>query len=280
MIVPLALALTLQAQAAPGCAFAPNPSARAECEGDAATKAAQNAAKGSDDQLRLWRFASERYREAVDRARDDTTRGRLLQLLADLLDRNRLNVPNELDQTLRELIRYSGTDLKPTFRLARLEEDQGALDEAEIILLEARRLQPDQIEPYRMLAQFYARRATAMQQATRAKETDIKQPQPPATPDASGVYQVGDGVTAPRRVGNATYPPEAQVAGISGNVTIEITLNEQGLVADANVIRSVPFLDEAALKAVREWRYDPVLVNGKPVPARMTVTVNFTLPSR
>lgn len=51
-----------------------------------------------------------------------------------------------------------------------------------------------------------------------------------------------------------------------------------GVITDATVIGSVPLLDEAALKAVREWRYDPVIVNGKPVQAKMTVTVNLTLP--
>jgi hypothetical protein len=46
--------------------------------------------------------------------------------------------------------------------------------------------------------------------------------------------------------------------------------------AAARVLKSVPLLDEAALQAVKEWRYDPTLVNGKPVPIKMTVTVNFS----
>jgi len=49
-------------------------------------------------------------------------------------------------------------------------------------------------------------------------------------------------------------------------------------VTEARVVRSNPLLDEAALKAVREWRYDPTMVNGRAVPVRMTVTVNFSLP--
>jgi periplasmic protein TonB len=47
-------------------------------------------------------------------------------------------------------------------------------------------------------------------------------------------------------------------------------------VTDARVLKSVPLLDEAALQAVKEWRYDPTVVNGKPVPIKMTVTVNFS----
>ena len=54
-------------------------------------------------------------------------------------------------------------------------------------------------------------------------------------------------------------------------------INEEGHVAQARVTRSVPFLDEAALAAVREWRFKPTLVNGQPVPVRTTLMVNFSL---
>lgn len=64
--------------------------------------------------------------------------------------------------------------------------------------------------------------------------------------------------------------------GIEGAVIAEITVNEAGIVTDARVIDSIPLLDEAALKAVKEWRYDPTIVNGKPVPIKMNVTVRFT----
>ena len=57
----------------------------------------------------------------------------------------------------------------------------------------------------------------------------------------------------------------------------EIVINEEGAVTEAQVVRSVPFLDEAALEAVRQWRFDPTVVDGKPVPVRMRVTVNFSL---
>jgi periplasmic protein TonB len=57
----------------------------------------------------------------------------------------------------------------------------------------------------------------------------------------------------------------------------EITVNEAGVVSDARILKSNPVLDDAALKAVREWRYDPTIVDGKAVPVKMTVTVNFSL---
>jgi len=72
------------------------------------------------------------------------------------------------------------------------------------------------------------------------------------------------------------YPPEARAAGIQGVVLAEIVIDGEGSVIDARVVRSVPLLDEAALKAVKNWRFTPTVVNGQAVPVRMIVTVNFT----
>jgi len=41
------------------------------------------------------------------------------------------------------------------------------------------------------------------------------------------------------------------------------------------VIKSIPLLDEAALDAVKQWQFEPTLMNGQPIPVIMTVTVNF-----
>ena len=58
---------------------------------------------------------------------------------------------------------------------------------------------------------------------------------------------------------------------------IEATIGADGRVRDTRVLRSVPLLDDAALSAVRQWEYEPTLLNGKPVAVIMTVTVNFRL---
>ena len=73
------------------------------------------------------------------------------------------------------------------------------------------------------------------------------------------------------------YPPIAISARVSGSVLIEAIIGTDGQVRDAKVLRSIPLLDEAALKAVRQWRYTPTLLNGIPVSVIMTVTVTFTL---
>ena len=60
-----------------------------------------------------------------------------------------------------------------------------------------------------------------------------------------------------------------------GVVILEVTVGADGAVTEARVLRSIPMLDEAAIAAVRQWRYDPTLLNGQPVPIVITVPVNF-----
>jgi protein TonB len=74
------------------------------------------------------------------------------------------------------------------------------------------------------------------------------------------------------------YPALAQSARLSGDVVIEMTIDDEGKVADARVVKSVPLLDQAALDAVNQWEYQPSLLNGVPTAVVMTVTVRFTRP--
>jgi TonB family protein len=94
-----------------------------------------------------------------------------------------------------------------------------------------------------------------------------------------GTLRVGGEIRAPRKTHNVSpiYPQEAQDARVQGVVIIEAKVAADGTIAEAWVLRSIPLLDQAALDAVRQWRYDPTLLNGVPVPVIMTVTVNFTL---
>jgi protein TonB len=52
-----------------------------------------------------------------------------------------------------------------------------------------------------------------------------------------------------------------------------------GTIREARVLRSIPLLDQAALDAVRQWEYEPTLLNGAPVPVILTVTVQFSMPA-
>ena len=235
---------------------------------------AQAHLKDSAEWKRRMETAATLYKKAYALPADDQMKALIIERLLVLFDAPMLNNEAEMFAAFRELITLRPHETAPLLRLAKYQESRGAVDPAEETLLAARRLQPADIEPLRMLAQFYARRAGAMH-ATAVKE-DGREQTPPGAPDKDGVYRVGGGVTPPRRLGNPAYPPDALAAGVDGAVVAEILVNEAGVVADARVLKSIPPLDEAALKAVREWRYDPTIIDGKAVPVKMTVTVNFS----
>jgi periplasmic protein TonB len=97
-------------------------------------------------------------------------------------------------------------------------------------------------------------------------------------PAAAPVLAVGD-VRAPKLVRRVEpdYPKVAQEARIEGTVILEATTDIYGRVAAVRVLRSVALLDAAAVDAVRQWVYEPLLVNGRPRPVTFTVTVRFVL---
>jgi len=98
----------------------------------------------------------------------------------------------------------------------------------------------------------------------------------------SGVtpVRVGGNIRPPQKTTqvNPIYPELAKSARVQGVVILETLIDEQGHVADARILRSVPLLDQAAMDAVLGWEFSPTLLNGVPVPIVMTVTVQFTLP--
>lgn len=71
------------------------------------------------------------------------------------------------------------------------------------------------------------------------------------------------------------YPDLARMAGVTAVVVLECTIDPRGHVADVRVVAGHPLLNDAAVAAVRQWRYTPTRLNGVPVPVLMTVTVRF-----
>jgi TonB family protein len=74
-----------------------------------------------------------------------------------------------------------------------------------------------------------------------------------------------------------SYPAKAKEAGIQGTVELSIRIDKTGQVSEVKVLKGDPLLADAAAAAVKQWRYKPVEVEGKPVEALATVTVNFVL---
>ncbi len=74
------------------------------------------------------------------------------------------------------------------------------------------------------------------------------------------------------------YPEIARRARIQGVVILEAVITKTGTVEEVKVLRALnPVLDQAAINAVKQWKYQPAMLNGKPVKVYFTVTVNFTL---
>lgn len=99
--------------------------------------------------------------------------------------------------------------------------------------------------------------------------------------DVEAPVRAGGEVKAPRltRRVDPVYPEIARQARVEGVVIIEAETDIFGRVRNACVLRSIPLLDQAALDAVRQWVYDPMVINGRPRGLVFTVTVMFKLQS-
>jgi protein TonB len=73
------------------------------------------------------------------------------------------------------------------------------------------------------------------------------------------------------------YPEMARLARVQGVVILEATTDVYGRVTAVRVLKSAPLLDEAAVGAVRQWIYEPLVINGRPRPVTFSVTVRFVL---
>jgi TonB family protein len=93
--------------------------------------------------------------------------------------------------------------------------------------------------------------------------------------------KVSEGVTRGTLIHRVepVYPAQAMKAHISGNVTLELTIGEDGAVRNVKQISGSPVLADAASDAVRKWHYTPSLLDNKPVEVQVQVTVIFKLPS-
>jgi protein TonB len=73
------------------------------------------------------------------------------------------------------------------------------------------------------------------------------------------------------------YPPLARQARVQGMVVIQAVIGKDGTIQNLRVVSGHPMLAQAALEAVKQWRYKPYYLNGEPVDVDTTINVNFTL---
>jgi TonB family protein len=241
------------------------------CGGDDLMRSARQPGGPAD----AMRRAADSFRRAATIARDASLKKLALTRLEAVYGAQHLNQPYEVEPILRELIALSPGDYAPIFRLARFQEDQKLFDAAESTLLAAHQQRMDDVEPIRELSEFFARRAAAL--GNDPSSSHAKAAMSGGGADENGVYTVGGGVPAPERTSGGTLdlPADAKAAGVTGPVMCEIVVDETGAVTEVKVVRSVPMLDAAAAAAVRTWRFNPAVVDGRAVPVRMAVSVDF-----
>jgi protein TonB len=104
-------------------------------------------------------------------------------------------------------------------------------------------------------------------------------PPPPPKPVKREALRVGGNVQESKLIRKVepVYPELAKRARVSGVVILVVTVDEEGNVTDVKVNKGHALLNEAAVNAVRQWKYSPTTLNGEPVPVIATVTVIFNL---
>jgi TonB family protein len=91
-----------------------------------------------------------------------------------------------------------------------------------------------------------------------------------------------EGGPKPEKIlGRRAVPTEASIeAGVWGDVTVDVEIDEKGNVVDAKVVKGLPMgLDQQALDAVHTWKFKPATQDGRPIKVRTNVTVSFAKPA-
>ncbi len=103
---------------------------------------------------------------------------------------------------------------------------------------------------------------------------------PPPSPEPEGPIQVGGDVVAPVKT-NAPQPQYTEIARkarVQGVVIVQAIIDKQGTVTNVKVLKGLPMgLSQAAVDAIKQWRFKPATLNGKPVAVYYNLTVNFRL---
>jgi len=103
---------------------------------------------------------------------------------------------------------------------------------------------------------------------------------PPPPPIGKGKAPVRVGVLEQSKLivkVSPVYPELAIKARVSGDVILEAFINEEGAVSSVKILSGHPLLVNAAVEAVKQWRYSPTVLSGEPVPIIAVVTVVFKL---
>jgi protein TonB len=104
--------------------------------------------------------------------------------------------------------------------------------------------------------------------------TNIKQPVAP-----SAALPVGGDVKSARILNSVSpvYPTLAKNQHVEGDVRVDALIDQSGRVSAMKVVSGPVLLHQAAMDALRQWKYQPATLDGKPVAMHLTVTIQFRL---
>ena len=140
--------------------------------------------------------------------------------------------------------------------------------------------------------------ALAQQSPPAASSTESNKPDPQSNPKPSlpnpdffGIYHAGDGVTPPKLVLSAEpeFSEKARKKKIGGDCLVSLIVATDGTATDIHVVKSIAdtvskkdreaalTLDQQAVKAVAQYRFEPATYRGTPVPYRLNVEVNYQI---
>ncbi len=101
-----------------------------------------------------------------------------------------------------------------------------------------------------------------------------KEPSAPAAPLA-----VGGDVKQAKLISSVppVYPALAKNQHVSGNVTVDALIDANGRVTSMKVVSGPSLLHQAAMDALKQWKYQPAMLDGKAVPMHLSITIRFNL---
>jgi len=98
-------------------------------------------------------------------------------------------------------------------------------------------------------------------------------------PPPRQLVRVGGNVKTPKKIKTVSpvYPELAKASRLSATIILEAEVDARGVVTAVKILRGHPLFDQAVEEAVKQWRYQPLLLNGEPTAFVVTVTFPFTL---
>lgn len=117
--------------------------------------------------------------------------------------------------------------------------------------------------------------------ASLCQAAEEPKPQPPQR-EPFVVKPDGGPISEPKKVKDVRpgFPEEALKGGLFGGVVLEAMVDAKGSVSEVKVLNGDPPLTDAAIEAVKQWRYRPSLLNGEATAVILTITVRFDSPER